>query len=205
MKLAAAVSAAVVLVAPAAFACVNGMKLELFERKENLVAKSMRAHREGHYTEAVSLAERGLAAQPSEVDRRALLRTHGLANLKLGRFDKSIESFEAVVKEKKDPFVQAKLAESHLRRGEAQGELATDAKDVAEKLFADGLLSDPDALTALARARVRAGDVEGAKAACDEVLRLQPGHPEAVELRRALTEPRPPPKPSTGTARPSRS
>lgn len=202
MKLPAALlSAAVVLVAPAAFACINGMKLEGFERKENLVAQASRAYRGGRYAEAATLADRGLATKPGDADRRALLRTAGLANLKLGNFDRSVEHFDALVKDKKEPFVQAKLSEAQLRRAEGKGTVDAEAKAVLDKLFADGLVSDADALVALARARARAGEVDAAKAAVAEALRTQPDHPEALELRRSLDAPKP--KPSAEPVKPS--
>lgn len=189
--LAAVLAVAAVLVAPAALACVNGMNLERFERKENLVANASKAYRAGHYAEAASIADKALAGKVSDADRRALLRTAGLANLKLGQFDKSVASFDALVKEKKEPFVQAKLAEAQLRAAGFSGS----GKDALEKLATDGLLSDADAWTALAQARVVAGDPAGAKAACEEALKVQPGHPEATQLAATLSAPKPPSAP----------
>lgn len=195
----AAVSLAAVLAAPAAHACINGMRHELLERRENFVAGASKAYRDGKYTEAVSQAERGLAASPSAGDRRALQRTLGLANLKLGRFEKSAESFNELLRDKKEPFVKAKLAEAQLRLSETKASVDEDAKGVLETLAADGLLADADAWTALCSARNRAGDAAGARVACTQALTVQPGHPEATQLLSTL----PAPKPSVEPVKPA--
>ncbi len=187
----AAAALAAALVAPAAHACLNGMRHELMERRDTFVAGASKAYRDGKFTDAVFQAERGLAASPSSGDRRALLRTLGLANLKLGRFEKSAESFNTLLADKKEPFVQTKLAESQLRLAESKGSVDEDAKAVLEKQAADGMLSDADAYTALATARNRAGDAARARAACERALTVQPGHPEATQLLSTLPVPKP--------------
>lgn len=202
MLAAAAVAAvAVVLVAPAAHACVNGMRHEMMERRENFVASASKSYRDGRFTDAVSQAEKGLGASPSAGDRRALLRTLGLANLKLGRFEKSAESFNTLLKDKKEPFVQAKLAESQLRSGETKGTVDESAKAALEKLAAEGMLADADAWTALAAARNRAGDAAGARAACEKALTVQPEHPEAKQLLSTLPAPKPSAEPMKPTSK----
>ncbi|MBM4781011.1 MAG: tetratricopeptide repeat protein [Archangiaceae bacterium] len=199
--LAAVVALAAVLSAPAAFACGNSMRHQLMEQRENFVASASKAYRDGRYTDAVATAEQGLAAAPSAGERRALLRTLGLSNLKLGRFDKSADSFGALLNDKKEPFVQAKLAESQLRQAEQKGTVDDAAKTVLEKQAADGMLADADAWTALAAARNRAGDVAGARAACEKALSVQPEHPEAKQLLSTLTTPKPASEPLKPTSK----
>lgn len=197
----AAVAVAVVLAAPAAHACGNSMRHQRMEQFENYVASASKAYRDGKYTEAVSSAERGLGESPSAGERRALLRTLGLSNLKLGRFEKSAESFNELLKDRKEPFVQAKLAEAQLRQGEQKGSVDDAAKAVLEKQAADGMLADADAWTALALARNRAGDVAGARAACEKALSVQPEHPEAKQLLSTLPTPKPAAEPMKPTSK----
>lgn len=189
MKTVAAVlSAAIVVTAGAAFACGNSMRFR--ERAESYVAKAGASYRDGRYVDAISYAELGLKASVSDGERRALLRTHGLASLKLGHFSQSMDSFSQLLAEKKEPFVQVKLAEAQLRSAALKGEVDGAAKDSLEKLAADGLLSDADAWTALANARAKGGDVASARAACEEALKVQPGHPEATQVLTALSVPK---------------
>ncbi|MBE2249514.1 MAG: hypothetical protein IAE78_08180 [Myxococcus sp.] len=193
---AALCSVAIAFAAPSALACYNGMRLNQLERTENLVAKASAAYRDGKYGEAVKLTESTLKLDGlSATDRRALLRTHGLASLKLGHFQQSVTSFGALNAEKKEPFVQAKLAEAQLRGGLVAGDGDGAAKAALEKLAADGLLADADAWTALALGRLKDGDPAGAKAACDEALKVQPEHPEATQVLAGLM---PKVKPSAG-------
>lgn len=196
----AAVALAAVLTAPAALACGNSMRHQMMERVENYVASASKAYRDGRYTEAVASAERGLGESPSAGERRALLRTLGLSNLKLGRFEKSAESFNTLLKDKKEPFVQAKLAESQLRQAEHDGSVEEGAMAVLEKQAADGMLADADAWTALAAARNRKGDAAGARAACEKALLVQPEHPEAKQLLSTLA---PAPKPAAEPLKPT--
>ena len=197
MKTVAAVlSAAIVVSAGSAFACGNSMRFR--ERAENLVAKAGASYREGRYADAVQYAELGMKGSVSDGDRRALLRTHGLASLKLGHFSQSTDSFTQLLSEKKEPFVQVKLAESQLRSRELKGEVDGAAKAALEKLASDGLLADADAWTALANARAKSGDVDGARAACDEALKVHPGHPEATQVLTTLSVPK-----SGGPVKPS--
>ncbi|MBL8934533.1 MAG: tetratricopeptide repeat protein [Archangium sp.] len=196
----AAVALALVLAAPAAYACGNSMRHQLMEQRENFVASASKAYRDGRYAEAVGAAEQGLGASPSAGERRALLRTLGLSNLKLGRFASSADSFSALLKDKKEPFVQAKLAEASLRLAEQKGTVDDAAKEVLEKMATDGMLADADAWTALAAARNRAGDVEGARAACEKALSVQPEHPEARQLLSTLA---PAPKPAAEPLKPT--
>lgn len=203
MKTAAAVlSAAIVVTAGAAFACGNSMRFRALE--ESVVAKASKAYRNGNYADAAAIAETAMKTSDdvlSPADRRALLRTHGLASLKVGHFSQSMDSFNKLLAEKKEPFVRVKLAEAQLRSAALKGEVDGAAKDSLEKLAADGLLSDADAWTALASARAKGGDVVGGRAACEEALKVQPGHPEATQVLTTLSVP--PAKPSSEPVKPA--
>lgn len=191
MKTVAAVlSAAIVVSAGAAFACGNSMRFRA--REESVVAKASKAYRSGNYADAAAVAERAMkdADELSPGDRRALLRTHGLASLKLGNFEKSVTSFVALSDETKEPFVQVKLAEARIRDALRTNQLNATAKNVLEKLAADGLLADADAWVALAHARRLDGDRTGAVAACEDALKVQPGHPEATQVLTSLSVPK---------------
>ena len=196
---AAFLSAAVLVTAGSAFPCTNSMRFR--ERAESLAAKAGTSYREGRYADAAGYAEIGLKGSVSDGDRRALLRTHGLARMKLGEFSRSIESFNQLLAEKKEPFVRVKLAEAQLRNAQLKGEVDDDAKNSLEKLATDGLLSDADAWTALATARAKSGDDAGARAARDEALKIQPGHPEAAQVLTSLSVPKA--KPSSEPVKPS--
>lgn len=182
------------VVAPSAFACVNGMRME--DRKSaDLVARANTAYREGSFAKALLTAEAALDRPGlSEAERRGLLRVKGLAGIKTGEFDKAISALKSLSELRMEPFIEVKLAEAQLRKGDSSG--ATDGVAAArlEKLANDNLLSDADAWTALARARARLGNVEGAKAACEAALKVQPGHPEATTLLGTLgtVTPKPP-------------
>lgn len=192
MKTVAAVlSAAIVVSAGSAFACGNSMRFRA--REESVVAKASKAYRNGNYADAAAVAETAMKDFDdllSPGDRRALLRTHGLASLKLGNFEKSVTSFIALSDETKEPFVQVKLAEARIRDALRTNQLNVTAKGVLEKLAADGLLADADAWVALAHARRLDGDSAGATAACDEALKVQPGHPEAIQVLTTLSVPK---------------
>ncbi len=191
MKTVAAVlSAAIVVSAGAAFACGNSMRFRA--REESVVAKASKAYRSGNYAGAAAVAETAMkdADDLSPGDRRALLRTHGLASLKLGNFEKSVTSFMALSDETKEPFVQVKLAEARIRDALRTNQLNVTAKGVLEKLAADGLLADADAWVALANARRLDGDSTGAIAACEDALKVQPGHPEATQVLTTLSLPK---------------
>ncbi len=200
MKTVAAVwSAAIVVTAGAAFPCGNSMRFR--ERVENMVAKAGASYRDGRYADAIQYAEIGIKGSVSDGDRRALLRTHGLASLKLGHFSQSMDSFNLLLAEKKEPFVRVKLAEAQLRSTQLKGKVDDDAKASLEKLATDGLLSDADAWTALAEARATGGDADGARTACGEALKIHPGHPEATQVLSTLSAPKA--KPSTEPVKPS--
>lgn len=180
------------LLAPPALACINGMKdVDLGRLDQSPVARARAAHREGRYAEAVSISGEALKTAPKGVDRRFLLRMHGLSSLKLGHFKDAASSLTELSRETKEPFVKAKLAETALRSAEAEGTLDEAARGVLEKLGTEGLLADADAWAALAKARVRAGDRPGALQACEEALRTQAGHPEAAQLKAQLQPPAP--------------
>lgn len=191
MKTVAAVlSAAIVVSAGAAFACGNSMRFRA--REESVVARASKAYRSGNYADAAAFAANGLANSDdlSAGDRRALLRTHGLASLKLGNFDQSITSLLDLSGETKEPFVQVKLAEARIRDALRTSQLNVTAKGVLEKLASDGLLADADAWVALAHARRLDGDSAGAIAACEDALKVQPGHPEATQVLTTLSVPK---------------
>ncbi len=190
MKIVAAVlSVAIVVTAGAAFACGNSMRFKA--REESLVAMAGAAYRSGNYAAAAAVAASALKeGDLSSGDRRALLRTHGLASLKLGNFDQSVDSLLDLANQTKEPFVQAKLAEARIRDVMRTNQLNVTAKGVLEKLAADGLLADADAWTALAHARRLDGDPAGALAACEEALKVQPGHPEAAQIMTGLSVPK---------------
>lgn len=192
------------LVASSAFACINGMRME--EQSLDVVARANAAYREGSYAKAFLTAERALnEVMLSDAQRRGLLRIKGLAGIKTGEFDKAIGALTTLSSGRVEPFVQVKLAEAQLRKADGAGAVDADAMGRLEKLASENFLSDADAWTALARARARSKDLEGAKAACAAALKVQPGHPEATTLRTSLesTSPkrRPPSEPLKPTAK----
>jgi len=200
MKTVAAVmSAAIVVTAGAAFACGNSMRFR--ERDESMVAKASKAYREGNYAVAAELSKAALPGESTAAGRRALLRTNGLANLKLGNFAQSSSSFTLLAEENKEPFVRVKLAESQLRAAQASDSTDEAAKASLEKFASEGMLSDADAWAALARARAKSGDDAGARVACDEALTVQVGHPEATQVLTTLSVPKA--KPSREPVKPS--
>ncbi len=123
-----------------------------------------------------------MSAPGSEREKRALWRTHGLACLKIGNLKRAVESLTSLSQHTKEPFIQVKLAEAQLRLAANENRLETSAQQSLEALAERGLLSDADAWAALANARHKAGNEEGAKAACKKALQLQPGHEEATKL-----------------------
>lgn len=184
MKITAAAVVAVVAFADASWACINGMRAE--SPRIDVVAKANNAYRAGRYAEALVVAEEGLQAGQDAPRTRGLLRTLGLSGLKLGEFEKSIDALSRLADQRKDPFVEVKLAEARLRKASRNGAVNEEALAAIEKLASDGLLSDADAWTAVGSARLAKQDVTGAKAACEAALKIQPGHPEAQALLQSL-------------------
>lgn len=183
---------AVLSVAMPAVACVNGMRHERSQNANDLYAQAQKSLETGRYADASAMAEEGLRGKADANTRSALLRLHGLANLKLGRFTTANDSFGALLKTSKEPFVRGKLCESKLRDAERKGRLDAAAKETLEQLVNDDLFNDPDGFVALARARARAGDLEGAKTAVRSALLAQPEHPEATQLGKELDAAKPP-------------
>ena len=174
-------SLASLLAADVALACHNGLEVER-KPPDTLLAQSRRAYNAGRFTEAASKSALALSAPGSETEKRALWRTHGLACLKIGNFKRAVESLTSLAQHTKEPFLQVKLAEAQLRLAANEGRLEASAQQSLEALAERGLLADADAWTALATARLKAGNEDAAKAACKSALQLQPGHEEATRL-----------------------
>lgn len=178
------------LAADVAFACHNGLELAR-KPPDTLVAQSQRAFNAGRFTEAASKSALGLSAPGSETEKRVLWRTHGLACLKIGNLKRAVESLTSLSQHTKEPFIQVKLAEAQLRLAANEGRLEASAQQSLEALAERGLLADADAWTALAVARLKAGNQDGAKAACKSALQLQPGHEEATRLLTSVSPQKP--------------
>ena len=174
------------LAADVALACMNGLEVER-KPPDTLLAQSRRAYNAGRFTEAASKSALALSAPGSDSEQRALWRTHGLACLKIGNLKRAVESLTSLAQHTREPFIQAKLAEAQLRLGASENRLETSAQQSLEALAERGLLSDADAWAALALARMKAGNEDGAKAACKSALQLQPGHQEATTVLASLS------------------
>lgn len=187
-RLSLAVPLGVVLSASAALACGNSMREHSRPSANESLVAAQQAFKQGDFHRAASL---GVVAQRegSEAGRLQARRLTGLAYLKLGEPSKAVSELEAFVMQRKEPFASVKLAEARLRSQDSSAEVKAAALATLEKMTADDLVSDADALAALGRARMEKGDAAGARRACEQALQVEPRHAEAAKLLAALPEP----------------
>lgn len=186
-----------VLLSLPAFACINGMREKEREAPEmDLVARAAaKKLYERDYQGAAADATRVLSHKSSTtLAKRQARRTLGTARLRLGDLEGARTTLLEALKEQADePVLLSRLGEAEVGLGKNQ-----EAKARLEPLKEQGLLPDPEAHVALAKAYLALGEVAAAKAEVEEALKQQPGHPGATAMKAQLEKASPAAAPGAG-------
>jgi tetratricopeptide (TPR) repeat protein len=177
----ALVLAGCVLMSYPAFACMNGMHEEDTSPTPDLMARRANLKlQQRDYPGAVKAANTVLKDNnASAAIKRQARRTLGVAQLRMALYKEAHENLMAALLESPDePSIIARLGEAE----EALGQHA-EAKGRLEALRAKGMLPDPEAHIALARALFALGEVDGARSELNEALAQEPDNAAALALK----------------------
>jgi tetratricopeptide (TPR) repeat protein len=177
----ALVLAGCVLMSYPAFACSNGMREEDTSPTPDLMARRANLKlQQRDYPAAMKAANTVLKDNDaSAAIKRQARRTLGIAQLRMALYKEAHENLTAALLESPDePSVIARLGETE----EALGQHA-EAKGRLEALRAKGMLPDPEAHIALARALFALGEVDGARSELNEALSQEPDNAAALALK----------------------
>lgn len=177
-----ALAGCVLLSAPA-LACINGMNEERQAPTMDLVARSAaRKLLDKDYAGAQADAERVLASDAQSGLKRQARRTLGTAKLRSGDLEGARTVFTRALEETPDePALLARLGEAEAGLGKN-----ADAKKHLEPLREKGLLPDPEAHLALAKAYLALGDWASARAEVDAALKQEPSNLAALEMKKLI-------------------
>jgi tetratricopeptide (TPR) repeat protein len=177
----ALILASCVLMSYPAFACMNGMHDEDMSPSADLMARRANQKlQQRDYPGAVKAANTVLKDNnASAAIKRQARRTLGVAQLRMALYKEAHENLMAALLESPDdPQIIARLGETE----EALGQHA-EAKGRLEALRAQGMLPDPEAHIALARALFALGEVDAARNELNEALAQEPDNAAALGLK----------------------
>lgn len=171
-----------------AFACINGMNAEDKQRADSelLVSKAAQKLDDRDYSGALKDAKRVLENElATSLAKKSARRVIALSELRLGELkDARRHLLEALKESPNEPQLVARLGEAEVGLGQFE-----EARKRLEELSAKLLLPDADAQVALAKARLAAGDSEGAKKAIAAALEQEPEHAGALAVKAQLEKP----------------
>jgi Tfp pilus assembly protein PilF len=179
-----------VLLAAPAFACINGMNAEDKKRSDSelLVSKAAQKLDDRDYAGALKDAKKVLENDRSTpLAKKTARRVMGLSELRLGQLKEAkAHLLDALKESANEPLLVARLGEAEAGLGQFE-----EARKRLEELSAKMLLPDADAQVALAKARLAAGDSDGAKKAVAAALEQEPEHAGALAMKAQLEKPQP--------------